>query len=127
MRTPQADELHQVLTSRGIRAELGSPDEVVARGVTTQQVGEAVAAAGLVVYEMSVEQPQPRGRLPRAHRRREERIMTALVRTELLKLYWTRATWGFLAAAVVLAVVRVEMVLASVGRVGRARPPVAAS
>ena len=57
MRTPQADELHQVLTFRGIRAELGSPDEVVARGVTTQQVGEAVAAAGLVVYEMRVEQP----------------------------------------------------------------------
>jgi ABC-2 type transport system ATP-binding protein len=57
VRTPQADELHQVLTSRGIRAELGSPDEVVARGVTTQQVGEAVAAAGLVVYEMSVVQP----------------------------------------------------------------------
>ena len=57
MRTPQADELHQVLTSRGIRAELSAPDGVLARGVTTQQVGEAVAAAGLVVYEMSVEQP----------------------------------------------------------------------
>ena len=57
VRTPQANQLHQVLTSRGIRAELGSPDEVVARSVTTQQVGEAVAAAGLVVYEMSVEQP----------------------------------------------------------------------
>jgi ABC-2 type transport system ATP-binding protein len=57
VRTPQAHQLHQVLTFRGIRAELGSPDEVVARGVTTQQVGEAVAAAGLVVYEMSVEQP----------------------------------------------------------------------
>jgi ABC-2 type transport system ATP-binding protein len=58
VRTPQADELHRVLTSRGIRAELGSTDQVVARGVTTQQVGEAVAAAGLVVYEMSVERPQ---------------------------------------------------------------------
>jgi ABC-2 type transport system ATP-binding protein len=57
VRAPQADELHQVLTSRGIRVERGAPDEVVARGVTTQQVGEAVAAAGLVVYEMSVEQP----------------------------------------------------------------------
>jgi ABC-2 type transport system ATP-binding protein len=57
VRTPQADELQQVLTSRGIRAERGSPDEIVARGVTTQQVGEAVAAAGLVVYEMSVVQP----------------------------------------------------------------------
>jgi len=58
VRTPQADELRQVLASRGIRAELGSSGEVVARGVTTQQVGEAVAAAGLVVYEMSVVQPQ---------------------------------------------------------------------
>jgi ABC-2 type transport system ATP-binding protein len=57
VRTPQAYELHQVLTSRGIRAELGSPDEVLARDVTTQQVGEAVAAAGLVVYEMQVERP----------------------------------------------------------------------
>jgi ABC-2 type transport system permease protein len=43
--------------------------------------------------------------------------MIALVRTELLKLYWTRATWGFLAAAVVLVVIRVEMVLSSLGKV----------
>ena len=42
--------------------------------------------------------------------------MIALIRTELLKLLWTRATWGFLAAAVVLAVVRVEMVLSNVGK-----------
>ena len=47
-----------MLTSRGIVAELAPPDEVFARGVTTQQVGEAVAAAGLVVYEMSLVQPQ---------------------------------------------------------------------
>ena len=57
VRTPQAHELHQILTSRGIKVELGAADEVVARGVTPQQVGEAVAAAGLVVYEMKVEQP----------------------------------------------------------------------
>src|SRR5215218_10128675 len=57
VRTPQADQLHQVLTSQGFRAELSSPDEVVARDVATRQVGEAVAAAGLVVYEMKVEQP----------------------------------------------------------------------
>ena len=48
--------------------------------------------------------------------------MIALVRTELLKLFWTRATWGFLAAAVVLAVVRVEMVLSNVGRVDAPAP-----
>ena len=52
--------------------------------------------------------------------------MIALVRTELLKLYWTRATWGFLAAAVVLVVIRVEMVLSSLGKVD-ARPRVAGS
>ena len=44
-----------MLTSRGIVAELAPPDEVLARGVTSQQVGEAVAATGLVVYEMQVE------------------------------------------------------------------------
>jgi ABC-2 type transport system ATP-binding protein len=56
VRTPQADELFTMLVSRGFRAELSSPDQVVARDVTTQQVGEAVAAAGLVVYEMKAEQ-----------------------------------------------------------------------
>jgi ABC-2 type transport system permease protein len=48
--------------------------------------------------------------------------MIALIRTELLKLFLTRATWGFLAAAVVLAVVRVEMVLSNVGKAD-APPP----
>jgi len=56
VRTPQANELLAMLGSRGFRAELSSPDEVVARDVTTQQVGEAVAAAGLVVYEMKAEE-----------------------------------------------------------------------
>jgi len=56
VRTPQANELFAMLGSRGFRAELSSPDEVVARDVTTQQVGEAVAAAGLVVYEMKAEE-----------------------------------------------------------------------
>ena len=55
VRTPEAKELHSMLRSRGIRAELSAADEVVARNVTTQQVGEAVAAAGLVVYEMKAE------------------------------------------------------------------------
>ena len=56
VRTPQANELFAMLISRSFRAELSSPDEVVARDVTTQQVGEAVAAAGLVVYEMKAEE-----------------------------------------------------------------------
>ena len=48
--------------------------------------------------------------------------MTALVRTELLKLYWTRATWGFVAAAVLLVLVRVELLLAGVGQAGGPAP-----
>jgi ABC-2 type transport system ATP-binding protein len=55
VRTPQAAELHRTLSARGIPAELRAPDEVLAREVTTQQVGEAIAAAGLVVYEMKAE------------------------------------------------------------------------
>src|SRR3712207_6052859 len=46
--------------------------------------------------------------------------MTALVRAELLKLYWTRATWAFVAAAVLLAALRVGLILAGVGTVGSA-------
>ena len=48
--------------------------------------------------------------------------MIALIRTELLKLLWTRATWGFLVAAMVLAVVRVEMVLSNVGEADAPAP-----
>ncbi len=48
--------------------------------------------------------------------------MIALIRTELLKLLWTRATWGLLAAAVVLAVVRVQMVLSNVGEADAPAP-----
>ena len=55
VRTPQAAELHRTLSTRGILAELSSPDEVLAREVSTQQVGEAIAAAGLVVYEIKTE------------------------------------------------------------------------
>ena len=55
VRTPQAAELHDRLTAQGVDAELAAADEVVAHDVTTHQVGEAVAAAGLVVYEMQAE------------------------------------------------------------------------
>ena len=48
--------------------------------------------------------------------------MIALVRTELLKLYWTRATWVFLGAAVLLVLVRLELLLAGLGRVGAPAP-----
>jgi ABC-2 type transport system permease protein len=48
--------------------------------------------------------------------------MTTLIRTELLKLYWTRATWVFLVVAVLLVLVRLELLLAGLGRVGAPTP-----
>ncbi|MGY1669212.1 ABC transporter ATP-binding protein [Geodermatophilus sp. SYSU D00710] len=57
VRTPQAAALHAALAARGITAQLREPDEVVAPGASTEQVGQAVASAGLVVYEMQAEQP----------------------------------------------------------------------
>jgi ABC-type transport system involved in multi-copper enzyme maturation permease subunit len=48
--------------------------------------------------------------------------MTALVRTELLKLLWTRATWGLLTAALLLVVGRVVLLLGGVGRVAGPAP-----
>jgi ABC-2 type transport system ATP-binding protein len=57
IRTPQAERLRAVLTGRGITATQEGPDQVVASGVDTEAVGLAVAAAGLVVYEMSTHRP----------------------------------------------------------------------
>ena len=45
------------LTARGVVAVLDGPDHVVARDVGTEVVGQAVAQAGLVVYEMSAHRP----------------------------------------------------------------------
>jgi ABC-2 type transport system ATP-binding protein len=53
IRTPQARQLHTVLTERGVRADLTGADEVFAADATPEQVGQAVALAGLVVYEMT--------------------------------------------------------------------------
>ncbi len=46
--------------------------------------------------------------------------MTALIRTELLRLRTTRATWGLLSCALALAVAGVAAVLAGVGGAGAA-------
>src|SRR5215218_3531900 len=48
--------------------------------------------------------------------------MSALVRTELLKVLWTRGTWGFLTAAVLLVLGRVVLLLRGVGSVGGPAP-----
>ncbi len=57
VRTPQADQLRARLTARGVPTELDGPDQVVAHGVGTEVVGQAVAEAGVVVYEMSAQRP----------------------------------------------------------------------
>ena len=57
MRTPQADQLRAALTARGVPTELDGPDHIVALGVGTELVGQAVAEAGVVVYEMSAQRP----------------------------------------------------------------------
>src|SRR4029450_7669292 len=54
IRTPQAQQLHAVLTQRGVRADLNGADEVFAVDATPEQVGQAVALTGLIVYEMTV-------------------------------------------------------------------------
>ena len=53
VRTPQAEQLLAVLAARGVSATLDGPGQVVASGVGTEVVGQAVSEAGLVVYEMS--------------------------------------------------------------------------
>jgi ABC-2 type transport system ATP-binding protein len=54
--TPQATELMAALAARGIAAELVASEELVARATTAEAVGKAVAEAGVVVYEMRLEQ-----------------------------------------------------------------------
>jgi ABC-2 type transport system ATP-binding protein len=57
VRTPEAERLRDVLRAAGVAAELAGPDEVLAHDVGAEAVGRAVAAAGLVVYEMRVQLP----------------------------------------------------------------------
>jgi ABC-2 type transport system ATP-binding protein len=55
VRTPHAQVLRPLLTAQGIQADLAGPDRVVAFGTTTEAVGQAAAAAGIVIYEMGAE------------------------------------------------------------------------
>jgi ABC-2 type transport system ATP-binding protein len=54
VRTPHAEALRPLLVAKGMRADLAGPDQVVAVG-TTEAVGKAAAAAGIVIYEMGTE------------------------------------------------------------------------
>jgi ABC-2 type transport system ATP-binding protein len=56
VRTPDAERLHETLTTRGVRAAINGSDEVAAVDATPEEVGRAVAAAGLVIYEMRLQQ-----------------------------------------------------------------------
>jgi ABC-2 type transport system ATP-binding protein len=57
VRTPQAEQLRVALAARGVTVVLEGPDQVLASGVDTELVGQAVAEAGLVVYEISAHRP----------------------------------------------------------------------
>jgi ABC-2 type transport system ATP-binding protein len=55
VRTPAAEALRALLATKGIHADLTGPDQLVVTGTTTEAVGPAAAAAGIVIYEMAAE------------------------------------------------------------------------
>jgi ABC-2 type transport system ATP-binding protein len=55
VRTPQAEALRERLAAGGGAVRLDGPDQLVVTGVTTEQVGRAAAAAGVVLHEMRFE------------------------------------------------------------------------
>jgi ABC-2 type transport system ATP-binding protein len=55
VRTPQAESLRSLLAAQGIHADPDGADQLLAVGTTTETVGKAAAAAGIVIYEMGVE------------------------------------------------------------------------
>ena len=55
VRTPQAETLKALLAAQGIQAELDGADQLLVAATTTETVGKAAAAAGIVIYEMGAE------------------------------------------------------------------------
>jgi ABC-2 type transport system ATP-binding protein len=55
VRSPQAETLRSLLAAQGVRANPDGADQLVVSGTTTEAVGRAAAAAGVVIYEMGVE------------------------------------------------------------------------
>jgi ABC-2 type transport system ATP-binding protein len=55
VRTPQAETLQALLAAQGIHADPDGADQLLAVGTTTETVGKAAAAGGIVIYEMGVE------------------------------------------------------------------------
>jgi ABC-2 type transport system ATP-binding protein len=50
VRTPQAETLRSQLAAQGIHADPDGADQLLAVGTTTETVGKAAAAAGIVIY-----------------------------------------------------------------------------
>jgi ABC-2 type transport system ATP-binding protein len=55
VRTPQAETLQALLAAQGIQANPDGDDQLLAVNTTSEVVGKAAAAAGIVIYEMGVE------------------------------------------------------------------------
>jgi ABC-2 type transport system ATP-binding protein len=55
VRTPQAETLRALLAAQGIHADPDGADQLLAVGTTTETVGKAAAAGGVVIYEMGAE------------------------------------------------------------------------
>jgi ABC-2 type transport system ATP-binding protein len=55
VRTPQPEALRDLLVARGATVGIDGPDQLVVGGVTTEQVGQAAAAGGIVLHEMRFE------------------------------------------------------------------------
>jgi ABC-2 type transport system ATP-binding protein len=55
VRTPQVEALRSLLATQGIQADPDGADQLIATGTTSEAVGNAAAAAGIVIYEMGAE------------------------------------------------------------------------
>ena len=55
VRTPQPEALRDLLVARGATVGIDGPGQLVVGGVTTEQVGQAAAAGGIVLHEMRFE------------------------------------------------------------------------
>ena len=55
VRTPQPEALRDLLAARGAQVTLDGTDRLVVLGATTEQVGQAAAAGGVVLHEMRFE------------------------------------------------------------------------
>jgi ABC-type multidrug transport system ATPase subunit len=55
VRTPQAEALRSLLAAQGIHADPDGADQLIATATSVEVVGQAAAAAGIVIYEMGAE------------------------------------------------------------------------